>query len=174
MTSALVEGINIVPAWGEAVEDMDDNQTGDYVCLKGYGKLGVLFVKEAGTGGDDPTLTVYQATDVTNSLSDAKVATVIDTHWIKQAATSLAAVGTFTKTSQTLASTIAFNATSAEQVIVDYFEINAEDLDVTNGFDCVRIDVALAASGGAQWGTLLYFLLDPRYPQATSLSAIAN
>jgi hypothetical protein len=170
--SLLIEGVNIVPAWGEGVADMDTNQTGDYVCLKGYGKLGVLFVKEAGTAGDDPTLTVYQATDV--SGTDVKVATIVATHWIKQAATSLASTGTFTRTTQTAASTIAFNATSAEQCVLDYFEINAEDLDVDNGFDCVRIDVALAASGGAQWGSLLYLLLDPRYPQATSLTAIAD
>jgi hypothetical protein len=34
--------------------------------------------------------------------------------------------------------------------------------------------VALAASGGAQWGSCLYFLMDPRYPQATSLTAITD
>ncbi len=172
MSSVLIEGVNIVPALTENVVDMDADQTGDYVCLKGYGKVGILFVKEAGTAGDDPTITLYQATDV--SGTSAKVATVIDTHWIKQAATSLASTGTFTKTTQTLASTIAYNATSAEQALIDYFEVNVEDLDVDNGFDCIRADVALAASGGAQWGTILYLLLDPRYPQATSLSAIAN
>ena len=171
MSSVLVEGVNIIPAWGEAVEDLDDDQTGDYVCLKGYGKVGILFIKEAGTTAHDPTLTVYQATNV--SGGSVKVATVVDTHWIKQAATSLAAVGTFTKTTQTLASTIVFNATSAEQVILDYFEINAEDLDVDGGFNCIRVDVTLAGSA-AQWGCLLYILQDPRYPQADSLSAIAD
>jgi len=166
-----IEGVNIIPAWGEAVEDLDDDQTGDYVSLKNYGKVGFLFVKEAGTAGDDPTLTVYQATTVTGG--SVKVATVVDTYWLKQAATSLAAVGTFTKTTQTLASTIVFDATSAEEVLICYFEIDAEDLDVDGGFDCVRIDVALAANH-AQYGAGLYLLLDPRYPQATSLTAIAN
>lgn len=170
--SKFLEGVNIVPAWGEGAEDLDDNQTGDYVCLKGYGKVGFLFVKEAGTAGDDPTLTLYQATDV--SGTSAKVATVIDRYWIKQAATSLASTGTFTDTTQTLASTIACNATSAEQCMLLYFEVDAESLDVDGGFDCVRVDVALAASGGAQWGAGLYILMDPRYPQATSISAIAD
>jgi hypothetical protein len=168
----LIEGINIVPAWGEAVEDMDDDQTGDYISLKGYGKVGFLFVKEAGTAGDDPTLSLLQASDV--SGTGAKVLNAISEYWIKQAATSLASTATFTRTTQTADDQIAGNATSAEQVVMIYFEVDAEQLDVDNGFDCIRVDVALAASGGAQWGTGLYFLLDPRYPQATSLTAISD
>jgi hypothetical protein len=172
MSSVLVEGVNIVPAWAENVVDMDTNQTGDYISLKGYGKVGILFVKEAGTAGDDPTLSVYQAKDVAGT--DVKDLNGFATYWIKQAATNLTAVGTFTKTTQTADEDLAFNATSAEQCLIMYCEIDAEDLDVDNGFDCIRVDVALAASGGAQWGTCLYFLMDPRYPQATSLSAIAD
>lgn len=172
MSSVLVEGVNIIPAWAENVIDMDTDTDGDYVCLKGYGKVGILFVKEAGTGGDDPTLTLQQAKDV--SGTDVKVLNAIDTYWIKQAATSLASTATFTKTTQTADEQIAFNATSAEQCLIAYFEVDAEDLDVDNGFDCLRVNVALVASGGAQWGTCLYLMLDPRYPQATSLSAIAD
>lgn len=172
MSSVLTEGVNIVPAWGENVVDMDTNADGDWVSLKGYGKVGILFVKEAGTAGDDPTLTLQQASDVAGT--GVKVLNAIDTYWIKQAATSLASTGTFTKTTQTADEQIVFNATSAEQSLIAYFEIDAEDLDVDNGFDCIRVNVALAANGGPQWGTCLYFLMDPRYPQATSLSAIAD
>jgi hypothetical protein len=168
----LIEGVNFIPAWGEAVEDLDDDQAGDYVSLKNYGKVGFLFVKEAGTAGDDPTLTLYQAKDV--SGTDAKILNAISEYWTKQAATSLAAVGTWTRNTQTADEQIAGNATSAEQVMMVYFEVDAEQLDVSNGFDCIRVDVALAASGGAQWGSGIYIMLDPRYPQATSLSAIAD
>jgi len=115
------------------------------------------------------TLTLYEAK--TNAGGSAQVLANIATHWIKQAATSLASTGTFTKTSQTAASTIAFNATSAEQVVLDVFEVDTEDMSA--GFDYLRVDVALGASGGAQYGFGLYFLLDPRYPQPTSLEAIA-
>jgi hypothetical protein len=172
MSSVLVEGVNIVPAWAENVVDMDTDQSGDYISLKGYGKVGILFVKEAGTAGDDPTLTLQQATDV--SGGGVKVLNAIDRYWIKQAATSLVSTGAFTLTTQTADEQIAFNATSAEECLICYFEVDAEDLDVDNGFDCIRVNVALAASGGAQWGSCLYFLLDPRYPQATSLTAITD
>lgn len=172
MANILVEGVNIVPAFTGNIADMDTDQTGDHVSLKGYGKCGVLFINGAGTNGDIPTLTLQQSTVVAGT--DAKVATVIDTHWIKQAATSLAATATFTKTAQTLASTIVYDASSDTEVFIDYFEVNAEDLDVDNGFDCIRANVALAASGGAQQGSVIYILQDPRYPQATSLDAITD
>ena len=170
--ACLLEGVSIVPGFAALIANYDTDQAGDYVCLKGYGKLGVLFASAAGSNTDIPTLTVYQATTVAGG--SAKVATVVDTVWIKQYATTLAATADFTKTAQTLASTVVGNAASDTEVLLEYFEINAEDLDVDNAFDCVRVDVAQAASAGAHYGCLLYFLLDPRYPQATSLSAIAD
>lgn len=168
MVAKLLEGCNIVPAFAGNIADMDTDQTGDYVSLANYGKVGILFVDGAGTAGDDPTITLYEATDTGGS--GAQALAVIDRYWIKQAATSLVSVGAFTETTQTAASTIAFNATSAEQVLIAYFEVNAEEL--SDGFNSIRADVALAASGGAQYGAVLYMLLDPRYPQADSVSAL--
>lgn len=170
--SKFLEGVAIVPGFTGVVADTDTSQTGDYVCLKNYGKLGVLYVKAAGTNTDIPTLTVYQATTVAGG--SAKVATVVDTVWIKQAATTLTATADFTKTAQTLASTVVGDATSDTDVLMEYFEIDASLLDVDNGFDCVRVDVANAASAGVSWACLLYFLLNPRYPGETSLTAIAD
>ena len=163
----LVESVNIVPAFAAVVADTDTNQTGDYVCLKDYGKVGVLYAKAAGTNTDIPTLTVYQATSTAGA--GAKVATVVDTVWIKQLATTLTGTPTFTKTAQTLASTVVGNATSDTEVLMEYFEINAEDLDVDNAFDCVRVDVANAASAGTSYACLLYLMLDPKYPGATAV-----
>jgi len=168
MNNILVEGVNIVPAFLPV--DTDTDQTGDYVSLKNYGKVGVLFIKAAGTNTDIPTLTLYEATSVGGD--GAQVLSAISTHWIKQAATSLAAVGTFTKTAQTEASTIVFNATSDTETLVDYFEINADQLSV--GFDCIRVDCANAASAGSQYATLMYIMLEPRYIADTALSAIID
>jgi hypothetical protein len=170
MSSLLIEGVQIVPAFSAVVADMDTDQTGDYVSLKNYGKVGVLFVKQAGTAGDDPNLLLYEASDV--SGTGAQALACIDTYWIKQAATTLNATGTFTKVTQSAAATIGFNATSAEQCIVAYFEVDATQL--SEGFDCIRVDATLDASGGAQFGTVLYLLQSPRYEEATSLSAIAD
>lgn len=169
MSNALVEGVNIVPAFAAAIADIDTDQTGDYVCLKNYGKVGVLAVFAAGTAIDDPNLLLYEATD--NAGTGAALLTDIDTYWIKQAATTLAAVTTFTKTAQTLASSIGLNATSAEQVEVVYFEVRSDHLSA--GFDYIRVDTTQDASTGAQYACVLYLMLDPRYPQATALDAVS-
>ena len=50
--------------------------------------------------------------------------------------------------------------------------MNAEDLDTNNGFDFLKFDVADIGTG-AQLGSAIYILLDPRYPQATLTSGVA-
>lgn len=168
MNNILIEGINMHPAFLPI--DTDADQTGDYVSLKDYGKVGVWFIKAAGSANDDPTLTLYEAINVAGD--DNQTLAVIDTHWIKQAATNLTGVGTFTRTTQTKAATIVFNATSGEQAILDYFEIDAATL--SDGFDCIRVDCANAADVGPQYATVLYQMLEPRYSGATAVSAIAD
>jgi len=170
MPSKFVETHQIVPIVMPL--DWDTDRTGDYVSLQGFGKLVVIAVASPGTAGDDPTFTFQQATDV--AATGAKDLTVITESWSKQAATDLTAVGTFTRAAQSAATTLAGNATSAEQAKVYVIEINAEQLDVDGGFDCVQVNVALAASGGAQYGTIIGILCDPRFPQATTESAIVD
>lgn len=167
-SAKFLEMANVVPIVMPL--DLDTDRTGDYVSLANYGKVVFLFVGSPGTAGDDPTITLYEAQNVGGT--GAQVLAAIDEYWTKQAATDLTSTGTFTKSTQTAASTLAGNATSAEQAKVYAFEIDAEDL--SDGFTAVRADVALAASGGAQYGTLVALLLDPRHPQATGVSAIVD
>lgn len=152
--------------------DLDTDRAGDYISLQGYGKVGILAIISPGTAGDDPTLTFRQATDV--SGTSVKDLTVVTEYWSKQAATDLTATGTWTRNTQSAAATVAGNATSAEQAKMYYVEINAEQLDVDNGFDCLVCNVALAASGGAQYGAIVYLPMEPRFPQATTESAIVD
>lgn len=151
--------------------DLDTDRTGDYVNVANCQRMGVLAVISPGTAGDDPTFTLNQAT--TAAGGSTKVATVITAYWTKQAATDLTSTGTWTKSTQTAASTVAGNATSAEQAKMYYFEVDPATLDVANGFDWISVDVALAASGGAQYGTIIYIPIGGKYPQATVPSIIA-
>lgn len=164
----LIEQINFHPAIMPL--DLDTDRTGDYISLENYGRVGVLAIISPGTAGDDPTLTLYQAKDT--SGTDAEAAEIITTYWTKQAATDLTGTGTWTKSTQTAASTVAGNATSAEQAKCYYFEVDASQLDVDNGFKAIRVDIALAASGGAQYGTVLYVAAAPAYPQETLTSPL--
>jgi hypothetical protein len=143
--------------------------TGDWVSLKNYHNCAIKFHSAVGTAADDPTLTVQQASDVSGTGAKALNFTVI---YRKQAATSLASTGTYTRTTQTAANTYT-NATSAEQDLIWIVDFDASELDVDGGFDCLRATVA-DVGGNAQLGYLEYILYNPRDPQATLPSAIAD
>lgn len=143
---------------------------GDYVNMANYNRLLILFASGLGTAGDDPTLTVQQATSAAGGSAKALNFTTL---YKKQAATSLASTGQWTKVTQAAANTYT-NDTSAEQAVLWAVEFKAEELDVNNGFCFVRATVADVGSN-AQPGYLLYILGEPRDPAApeSMLSALA-
>jgi len=142
--------------------------TGDWVSLKLYNHLAVVFFKNAGTAGDDPTITIEQATAVAGTGNKALTFTTIHT---KQD-TVLTAVGTFTEVTQAAANTYT-DATSAEDAAIWVIEFDGADLDSAAGFDCVQASVA-DVGGNAQVGALLYILSEPRYAGAVPPSAIVD
>lgn len=142
----------------------------DVVSLKNYGRCGILFIKDVGKTGEDPTITVLQATSIAPSGAKALNFTTIYT---KQGAL-LSGVGAWTKVTQTAANTYT-SATGGETENMWYVEFKAEDLDLDNDFDCIQVTIADVGTAGA-YGTLLFLLGDPRYPDAPEnmQSAIAN
>jgi len=152
--------IDLVEGW-VIVDLQTAANTGDYVSLRDWERVLITFFSAVGTAADDPTLTIQQAQD--NAGTGVKALT-FDTIYRKQAATSLAAVGTWTKTTQTAANTYT-NATAAEQDLIWVVEFQASDLDVDNGFDHVRATVA-DIGGNAQLGYLLYILANPKHAHA--------
>ena len=143
---------------------------GDVVSLKNYDHLTVILFKAVGTAAQDPVLTFTQATEVAYSTS--KALATIDEYWSKQGA-ALTAIGTFTRTTQAAGSTVTLDATSAEEQGLYVFEIDASDLDVANGYDCVRCSVA-DVGGNPQLGCMLYVLSGPRHAATTMPSAIVD
>ena len=166
-----LETMMIVPAI-RPVDLQDGANNGDFVSLKNYAHCAVVFHSAVGTGGDDPTINLNQATDVSGTSS--KSLSVIDTIYVKQAATSLASTGQSSKVTQSAAATYT-EATSAEQEALWVVEFDADELDVDNGFDCVQLTVADIGSN-AQLGAAYYILTQPRFPAAPEnmLSAIGD
>jgi len=143
--------------------------TGDIVSLKNYRKCNVMVYFAAGTATTgDLTVTLQQTTDVSNSLSDAKNLAVLQTGRIytKQAATALTSVTGWTAETQTAAATYT-STTSGEQVGLWAFEVRADDLDVDNGFDCIRANIGATTS--SKYVSSWYVLSDPVYPGAPDL-----
>jgi hypothetical protein len=142
-------------------------RTGDTISMRNYGRCALVFFKAAGSASEDPTLTVEQATSITPSSAKALTFTTIFT---KQG--TLTSVGTWTKTTQTAAATYT-NASASENEAVWVIDINVEDMDVDNGFDCLRVTIADAGSTN-QIGALLYILHEPRYTLEAAITAITN
>jgi hypothetical protein len=141
--------------------------------------MAIVVYKAVGTGGDDPTITVKQALDVSGTTPKALGFTRVDK---KQAATNLLAVGTFTKsTSDSPATNDTFNTTNgtwtnsdlAEQAAIIVIDIKAEDLDIANGYDCIQVSIADVGTN-AQLGCALYFGHEPRNAKTTLDSAIVD
>ena len=86
MTTLFLEQAQIVEAF-PAADLSAAASTGDWVSLRNYRHVAVVFHSEPGTAADDPTITIQQATD--NAASGAKSLT-FTTLYSKQAATSLA------------------------------------------------------------------------------------
>ncbi len=151
--------------------DLGTAQNGDYHSMKGYKHATLIFFKAIGTAGDDPTITVQQAKTVAGGSVKELEFTEIYT---KQAATNLLAVGQFTRIDQTASETYT-DDTSAEEAAIWVIEIDADDLDVENGFDCLRFNIADIGSN-AQLGCGLIVLSEPRdaTDAASQLSAIAD
>ena len=143
--------------------DLQTAVNGDYVSLRGCNHVTILIVKAVGTDGDDQTFTLQQATSVAGG--SVKALETIDEYWEKEALTDLTGTGTWTRVTQTAASTIAPGDPSAQSAAMYLFEIDVDELDVANGFDCIRVN-GDGAGGNAQLGTILYILSGLRYPNA--------
>lgn len=130
---------------------------GDYISLKNAERAAVVFVSGIGTAGQDPTLTLQQAQAVAGTGAKALNFTTI---YRKQAATNLAAVTAWTKTTQAAANTYT-NDTAAEEDLIWIVEIDPNDLDVNNNFNCIRATVAKVGTS-AQPGYLFYLVVPKR------------
>lgn len=142
---------------------------GDWVSMKGYGRMAIVFFKAVGAAGDDPTITVKQATNVSGAGAKAIAFTEVRK---KQAATNLLAVDQFTKsTTASPATNDTFNTAAgtwtnsdlAEQAAIIVIDIKIDDLDINGGFSCVQVSIGDVGTN-AQLGCALYFGHEPRRP----------
>lgn len=165
----LLEQVQIVPGFPPA--NLGSARTGDVVSLKNYRRCAIVFHAGIGTAGDDPTITVLQGTDVAFGTNKALTFTEL---YVKMDATQLSDVGQWTKVTQAAANTYV-DATSAEQEKLWVIEFKAEDLDIANGYDCIRASFADAGTTN-QIGAMLYILSDPVNSTApeSMASAIVN
>lgn len=135
--------------------------TGDYVSLKNYGHLTIVIAKGAWAGGT-PAVTLTQASAVAGTGAKALSFTK---QWVGTALTD-------DNLAETAVSSDTFNltATANEYHVI---EVDASDLDISGGFDCVRVGIA-SPGANADLVSALYILSQPRFAQADPPSAIVD
>ena len=130
------------------------------VSFKNYRRCVVLFVKGLGTAGNDPSLTIEQATDMTFDVAKPLPFTDVYT---KEDATTLNNVGQRTHVTQAAADSYT-DAGVAERMAVWEIAFKAEDLDIANGFTCLRAQVSdVGTAGAGDLGTVIYLMMDPYF-----------
>jgi hypothetical protein len=138
---------------------------GDWVSLKNYQRVAIIFYGAPGAAGEPATITVEQATDVSGGNAKALTFT---RYAIKTAATNLQAVGTWTRSTQTAANTLALGSgANGDKAAIVVIEFQSEDLDVDGGFDCIRATIADVGLT-SQIGAVLYALMNPRFTPVPS------
>src|SRR5437899_2301833 len=116
----LVENAQIVA--GFVPLDLQTQRDGDWVLLRDFNHLTIVFYKGVGQAGENPTVTLQQATD--NAGSGVKALTFTEI-WKKQAA-DVQTVGQFTKTTQAAGNT--YSDVSGNLQAIWVLEIDADML----------------------------------------------
>lgn len=163
----LLEKMDIISGF-VPVDMQTGANNGDWVSLKNYHRCLVVLFKAAGTAGDNPTITLKQATDVAGAGS--KNAAIIAEVYQKQG--TLTGVGQWTRVTQAAAATYVDTA-SAENQGVYAIDVDTADLDVAGGFDCIQVSVA-DVGVNAQLGCAFYMPYMARYGQQIPDSAIVD
>lgn len=140
---------------------------GDVISMKNWMRCAIIFFGTVGSSGTDITLTLEQGTNVAFGTNKALAFTTV----FKKEGADLLAIGTMTKVTQAAANTFTFaNNEQLDQIYV--IDVQAEDLDIANDYDCIRLSVNQGSA--AKVGCALYIPYGPRYGKEVELSSIID
>lgn len=136
-------------------------QDGDWVSLKNYQHLTIVIQQGAWAGGT-PAVTLEQATTVAGGSAKALAFT---SYWAGTALTD-------DNYAETAVSSNTYNLANAANG-VNIIEVDSDDLDQDNGFDCIRVRIA-SPGANADLISALYILTGCRYASVDPPSAIVD
>lgn len=132
-----------------------------YVSMKGYRKLQIIIVIGDGTTVTGTAVTLKQATAVAGTSEKALAFTRM------LANTDYAASKTMVETAVTSNTFTTQTTNSKDSVYI--IDVDADSLDVANGFDCVRVDCTGHAATASRGCVVLYNLYGARYSGVSPL-----
>ena len=135
----------------------------DYVSLKNYERLTFFIAVDNANTVTSGAVTLKHASDVSGTSEKAL-------GFDKMFANTDAAAGD-TLTETAVASNTFTTSTTDNKNLLYVIEVDESDLDVANGFDCVRVDVLSMANAV---GFVQYILHGSRYSSPLDVSAITD
>jgi len=133
-----------------------------YVSLKGYQRCQIIISIADGTTVTGSTITLKQATAVAGTSEKALAFTRM------LANTDYAASKTMVETAVT-SNTFTTQTTNSKDSLY-IIDVDASDLDMANGFDCIRVDGTGHAATASRGCVVLYNLYGARYSGASPLA----
>ena len=156
-TKRLIEMVNIVQCF-TPVDLQDGTNTGDWVSLKHYTGVVCVLHSSIGTATQDDDITLEQATAVAGTA--AKALSMAGGVYDKLGSVTIPS-GVWTRTNDSDALGTYTNDASAENAYIFAVDVQVDDLDVSGGFDCVRMTCS-NVGGSAQLGGAMYVMYGPR------------
>ena len=133
-----------------------------YVSMKGYQRCQIIISIADGTTVTGSTITLKQATAVAGTGEKALAFTRM------LANTDYGASKTMVETAVT-SNTFTTQTTNSKDSLY-IIDVDASDLDVANGFDCLRVDGTGHAATASRGVVVLYNLYGARYSGASPLA----
>ena len=133
-----------------------------YVSMKGYQRCQIIISIADGTTVTGSTITLKQATAIAGTSEKALAFTRM------LANTDYGASKTMVETAVT-SNTFTTQTTNSKDSLY-IIDVDASDLDVANGFDCLRVDGTGHAATASRGVVVLYNLYGARYSGASPLA----
>ncbi len=137
---------------------------GDYVSLKEFNHIEIIAMKAVGAAAENATITITQAQNVAGLNAKALNFTQV----VRMEGADLTAVTAAAIVEQASGNTFVLDGDSQGVYVIEF---DANNLDVQNGFDCIRAAIADVGTTGTQFGAILYCLSEAKY---NSLDANPN
>lgn len=135
----------------------------DYVSLKGFQRCAIVIAVDNAATVTGGAITLKQATAVAGTSEKALAFTKMWANLDTGASDTLV---------ETAVSSNTFTTDTTDNKNLMYvIEVDAADLDVANGFDCIRVDSLLMANAV---GFVQYILTGPRYASPLAIPAITD
>lgn len=135
----------------------------DYVCMKNYNKFAAVISIDNGATVTGTAITLKQAQAVANTGEKALAFTKV---W---ANVDIGATDTLVETA--VSSNTFTSDTTDNKNLMYVIEVDPSELDVANGFDCIRVGTG---NGVNCVTSVLYMLWPAKYAKATPPSAILD